>query len=453
MINDREERALRTRRLLSASFWIFIYLLLTLAPLLVLIGTPTPAGRYFLREVSVALGFAGLGVMALQFALTARIGKVNRPFGSDVVYHFHRQISIVAFVLILAHPIILFVTDPETIALLNIFTAPWRARFATVGLVALIAIIVTSVWRKQLKIDYYAWKIAHGLLAIGAVAFALTHAIMVGYYINTPWKQALWVAYGVFWIGLLIYVRLVRPIWLMRRPWRVEEIREERGNAYTMVLRPDGHTGQRFQPGQFAWISVWHTPFAETEHPFSYSSSAEVHDRIEFTIKELGDFTSTIKTVPVGQKVYVDGPYGAFVPDDHPAYLGYIFIAGGVGITPVVGILRTLADRGEKKPLLLFYGNKDWEGTTFREELAELQKRLDLEVVYIIEKPEEDWKGESGFITADLLRKYMPKDLKRNNYEIFLCGPEPMLNAVEPLLEDDLDVSWDDIHLERFNLV
>jgi hypothetical protein len=57
MIIDREEQTLRTRRLLSAAFWIFIYLLLTLAPLLVLIGTPTPAGRYFLREVSVALGF------------------------------------------------------------------------------------------------------------------------------------------------------------------------------------------------------------------------------------------------------------------------------------------------------------------------------------------------------------------------------------------------------------
>jgi predicted ferric reductase len=106
--------------MVSAVIWILIYLLLTLAPLLVLIGTPTPPGRYFLREVSVALGFAGLGVMALQFALTARIGTINRPFGSDVVYHFHRQISIVAFVLILAHPIILFVTDPETIALLNI---------------------------------------------------------------------------------------------------------------------------------------------------------------------------------------------------------------------------------------------------------------------------------------------------------------------------------------------
>jgi NAD(P)H-flavin reductase len=73
--------------------------------------------------------------------------------------------------------------------------------------------------------------------------------------------------------------------------------------------------------------------------------------------------------------------------------------------------------------------------------------------VYIIEKPPEGWQGESGFITADLLRRYMPSDLTRNNYEIFLCGPEPMLNAVEPLLEKDLGVSWDDIHLERFNLV
>jgi predicted ferric reductase len=322
-----------------------------------------------------------------------------------------------------------------------------------VGLLALIAIIVTSVWRQKLKINYYAWRITHGLLAIGAVSLALAHAILVGYYINTPWKQALWVAYGLFWIGLLLYVRLIRPFWLIRRPWIVEEVKEERGNAYTLVLRPDGHKGHRFEPGQFAWINVWYTPFADTEHPFSYSSSAEQTDRISFTIKELGDFTRTIKTVPVGKKVYVDGPYGAFVPDDHPANKGYIFIGGGVGITPLMGILRTLADRGEQRPLLLFYGNRDWEGATFREEIEELKSRLNLQVVYIIEKPPEGWQGESGFITADLLRKYMPSDLKRNNYEIFLCGPEPMLNAVEPLLEDDLGVSWDDIHLERFNLV
>jgi predicted ferric reductase len=453
MIAAREEGTLRTRRFLSAVFWVFVYLLLTLAPLLVLIGTPTPPGRYFLREVSVALGFAGLGVMALQFALTARIGAIKRPFGSDVVYHFHRQISIIAFLMILAHPIILFVTDPETLGLLNIFQAPWRARFATVGLLALIAIIVTSVWRKQLKIDYYNWRIAHGLLAIGAVGFGLAHAILVGYYINTPWKQALWVAYGFFWIGLLLYVRLIRPFWLVRRPWIVEQVRPERGSAYTLVLRPDGHKGHRFQPGQFAWINVWSTPFADLEHPFSYSSSAEVADRIEFTIKELGDFTRTIKTVPVGKRVYVDGPYGAFVPDDHPANKGYIFIGGGVGITPIMGILRTLADRGEKRKLLLFYGARDWDNFTFREEIEELKARLDLKVVYIVEKPHDGWQGESGFITADLLRKYMPTDLKRNNYEIFLCGPEVMLNAVEPLLTDDLKVSWDDIHLERFNLV
>jgi predicted ferric reductase len=149
----------------------------------------------------------------------------------------------------------------------------------------------------------------------------------------------------------------------------------------------------------------------------------------------------------------VDGPYGAFVPDDHPANKGYIFIGGGVGITPIMGILRTLADRGEKRKLLLFYGARDWDNFTFREEIEELKARLDLKVVYIVEKPHDGWQGESGFITADLLRKYMPTDLKRNNYEIFLCGPEVMLNAVEPLLTDDLKVSWDDIHLERFNLV
>jgi len=440
----------RTKRLLWSAFWVFVYLLLTLAPLLVLIGTPTPPGRYFLRELSVALGFAGLGIMALQFALTARIYTVNRPFGSDVVYHFHRQISIVAFVLILAHPLILFITDPETLGLLNVFTAPWRARFAVAGLLALIVIIVISVWRKQLKINYYPWRIAHGLLAIAAVGFGLGHAVLVGYYINTPWKQALWVAYGVFWIGLLLYVRLIRPFWLLRRPWIVEEVRKERGSAHTLVLRPDGHPGHRFQPGQFAWIHVWYTPFADTEHPFSYSSSAEQGDRIEFTIKELGDFTSTIKNIPPGKRVYVDGPYGAFVPDDHPARKGYIFIAGGVGITPVMSMLRTLADRGDGRPLLLFYAYHTWERLTFREELEELRERLNLEIVLVLSEPPADWTGERGYLTEEIFARHLPPD--KAVRECFICGPTPMIEVAEKALARQ-GVPPTHIHSEIFDLV
>ena len=139
---------------LQGAFWILVYLIVTLAPLFVLLLGPVPAGRGFWREFSVALGFAGLAMMGWQFGLTARFRRVKDPFGSDIVYFFHRQISLITFVLILAHPIILFVTSPETLQLLNIFTAPWRARAGVTALLTLVVLIAISLWRKRFKIHY-----------------------------------------------------------------------------------------------------------------------------------------------------------------------------------------------------------------------------------------------------------------------------------------------------------
>jgi predicted ferric reductase len=65
-----------------------------LAPLFALLLGPVPAARGFWREFSVALGFAGLAMMGWLFALIARFRCVKAPIGSDIVYLFHRQISI-----------------------------------------------------------------------------------------------------------------------------------------------------------------------------------------------------------------------------------------------------------------------------------------------------------------------------------------------------------------------
>jgi len=64
-------------------------------------------------------------MMGLQFGLTARFRYVTEPWGEDVIYHFHRQISLIAVVLVIEHPIILFALRPERLALLNSFQAPW----------------------------------------------------------------------------------------------------------------------------------------------------------------------------------------------------------------------------------------------------------------------------------------------------------------------------------------
>ncbi|RIK40860.1 MAG: oxidoreductase [Chloroflexi bacterium] len=437
------------RRIIYGVFWVGVYLILILTPLVVLLIGPTPPGRSFWRELSVALGFVGLAMLGIQFFLTARVPGVTRPYGIDVIYHFHRQISLIAFAFVLAHPLILFIESPETLILLNPLTAPARATAGVIALLLLAILIVASVWRLRLRINYEAWRLSHGILATAVVALAVGHVVGVGYYVGEPYKRILWIVLSVAWVSALVYTRLVKPLLLINRPYQVEEVTQERGDTWTLALRPEGHKGMTFRPGQFAWLTIWRTPFSIREHPFSFSSSAMHPERLEFSIKELGDFTRTLKEVTPGTRAYLDGPYGVFTLDYYPAP-GYVFIAGGVGITPVVSMLRTAADRRDARPFLLIYGSPTWEGITFREELEELEGRLNLRVCHVLEQPPEGWTGETGFVTADLLARHLPDE--RLHYEYFICGPEPMLNAVDRAL-DQLGIPIEQTHAERFNLV
>jgi predicted ferric reductase len=196
-----------------------------------------------------------------------------------------------------------------------------------------------------------------------------------------------------------LYVRIAKPLFMIRRPYRVSEVRQERGDISTLVMEPEGHAGFRFTPGQFGWLTVWGSPFKITGHPFSFSSSAEAAGgKVEMTIRNLGDFTSALRDLPAGQRVYLDGPYGAFTIGN-PADM-HVLIAGGIGITPMMSMIRTLADRGDRRPVILLYGNKDWESITFREELEALKARLNLTVVHALSDPPVDWTGEQGHINA-----------------------------------------------------
>jgi predicted ferric reductase len=447
---DRRTRRQRNRRLLEGAFWVTVYLALSLVPLLLVLIGPRPPGRDFWTELSVALGFVGLAMIGLQFAVTARFHSLAAPFGLDILLRFHREISLGAFAVVMAHPLILFIAHPEHLELLRVTHAPWRARFALLGILMLILLIVISIWRERLRIEYETWRVLHGALAVAAIAFSMLHIAGVEHYLNLPWHRALWAFMAAGAIGLLGYVRIYKPVRMLMRPFVVEEVRRERGDSWTVRLAPSGHAGTRFQPGQFAWLTLWHSPFAVEEHPFSFSSSAEHPGHPEFTIKELGDFTAAIAGLEPGTRAYLDGPYGAFSYERYPAGR-YVFIAGGVGITPIMGMLRTMADRREGAPMTLVYAVKRLEEATFREEIeGRLAEALELEVVMVPEEPPEGWEGESGFVDADLLRRHLPRPLDGGEY--FVCGPPAMLDAVDVAL-GELEVPARAIHMERFNLV
>ena len=156
---------------------------------------------------------------------------------------------------------------------------PLGAVFAMLSLGALIALVVMALWRTELKIKYETWHLTHIVLAVTAVTLGLLHMVGWAFFLADPWKRTLWIGLTIFWIGLLAYVRIVKPLFMLRRPYRVAEVRSERGDTTTLVMLPDGHAGFRFTPGQFGWLTLWGSPFKITGHPFSFSSSAAVTRR------------------------------------------------------------------------------------------------------------------------------------------------------------------------------
>jgi predicted ferric reductase len=434
---------------LKGIFWTAVYLALVLTPLFILLIAPTPPGGGWRWDFSIALGFAGTAMMGVMFFLTARFRRASAPFGIDIIYFFHRQIAIWIFFLILAHPLLILWAEPSLIRLMVPGVMPAYVLAGVMSLLALAILVASSVWRKQLGIHYDGWRLWHAILAVAALALALIHMVGSAHYIHAPWTRLLWLVIAASCIALLLYIRLVKPAMMLNRPYLVERAIEERGDAWTLVVRPDGHSGFSFQPGQFAWLTLWSSPFALKEHPFSFSSSAARPDELRFTIKQLGDFTNRIGTVRPGERVYLDAPHGSFSIDRHDAP-GYVFLAGGIGIAPIMSMLRTLADRQDRRPLLLFYAYSTWERMTFREEIESLSDVLNLRTVFVLAQPPSEWQGEIGFIDAEMLARHLPDDPLSREY--FVCGPVPMISACEKFLHQ-LGVPLAKVRSELFDLV
>jgi predicted ferric reductase len=434
-----------------AKIWLMLMVIMVIIPLILLAIFPRPPAREFLRDFSVSIGFLTMSLLGLQTIPTSRLKFITRYFAMEKLYSVHHKLSILTFVLAIVHPVLLFINNPETLRLLNFATAPWRARAAVLSLLTMFVLIITSVWRETIFMKYDIWRWVHDVMAFAAVGLGLFHMFRVNYYMSLTYQRVLWLVLTVIWVAVILYMRVARPIIMIKKPYVVDHVKEELGQCWSLYVRPDGHKGFRFQAGQFAWISV-ESPFIFRENPFSFSSSANRDDDlIGFTIKELGDFTSTIKDLKPGDRVYVDGPYGTFSLDEHYDKR-LVLIAGGIGSAPVLSILRTMRDRCREYPVIFFYGNPTWDTIIFRDELAELEKEMDcLTVVHVLERPPEDWDGDKGFISAKILARHLPEDYKQWEYIFFLCGPMPMLNAVESALEN-LDVANTHIFSEKYEM-
>jgi predicted ferric reductase len=272
--------------------------------------------------------------------------------------------------------------------------------------------------------------VIHYVLALAVGALSLVHILAARGYSSNGVVRIVMIGYFVGFLLPMIRYRVWEYYRMLSRPWKVIENRDEGARVYTLAIKPIGHPGFEFNPGQFAWIATG-PPITTEQHPISISSSAELGSdrRMEFSIRNLGDWSGErVPQVAVGSSVYVNGPFGAMSIDREPGQ-GFVLIAGGIGIAPLRSMILTMKDRGDPRSVLLFYAAHTIDGVVYRQELETLQRQMNLKLVLVLSQPPSDWTGERGHIDTVLLKRYLPTQFMRFQY--FVCGLGRMLDAME----------------------
>lgn len=203
-------------------------------------------------------------------------------------------------------------------------------------------------------------------------------------------------------------------------------------------IRFEKPNGYQYIPGQAADIAINQTEWKDQLSCFTFTSLPE-DKHLEFTIKtypERNRVTNQLLSAKVGDELILKDPFGD-IRSNGPG----VFIAGGAGITPFIAIIKVLEKENELNSSKLLFANKMKKDIIDRDYF---EKVLGNNFINILS--DEKVEGyEYGFVTAELIKKYAEDRPKK----FYLCGPPPMMKAVEKHLAS-LGIQPSDIIKERF---
>ena len=203
----------------------------------------------------------------------------------------------------------------------------------------------------------------------------------------------------------------------------------------------------KFFPGQYMDFTV---PGTDETRSFSMANTPNREGRFEFVIKIYpgGLFSEYLaEKLQPGDRLQVEAPFGTFtLRESHTSPL--VFVGGGAGMAPMLGLLRSMAERGVERSVTFYYGARTVRDLCFTDEIAELGENL-ADFTYVPALSEcvgrDEWRGETGLIT-DVLRR---RQAGLGGVDAYVCGPPPMVEAAITTLTD-LGVADEDVFYDKF---
>jgi predicted ferric reductase len=399
--------------------------------------------RFTMTSIGQLLGLVGMGMFAVNFVLATRAKWLEDLFGGmNKVYIAHHILGGIAFVLLLFHPLFLslrylvFDSGLSIAANLFLFSKDPAINFGIIGLGLMQIFLILTFF---VNLPYPFWKFTHKFLGL-AFFFASLHVLFIDSDV-TYVKYLQWYMWFLVTIGFIsILYRTILGYWLIpTRVFRVSSIRNENSSIREITLEAADGKPFDFHPGQFIFISFPDIPGLEESHPFSISSAPN-GGMLTLGIKALGDFTKDLGRLTPGARAIVEGPFGR---TSH-AYMEkkkQVWIAGGIGITPFLGMARSFTPENGYE-VDLYYSLIDRTDQPFVAELEEIARRCpNLRFIPWFTK-------ESGFLSAEDILKHSNGVADK---DIILCGPSPMMKFLKEQFKK-WDISSRSVHSEEFAL-
>jgi len=335
--------------------------------------------------------------------------------------------ALVATGLLCIHP--LLIASGESWGLLTRWRVHWSIWAGRLAILVLFAHITVAIFRGVIRLRYESWRHIHNVAAFLLLGLAFLHSLARGADFESKAARVVWAALPLVALSAWFYGRLVRPRLLGRNSYKVVSITSEAPGVWTLTLEPPVNRPLHYAPGQFQFLRPYRSSVLAEEHPFSIASAPSPGSRISLTIKESGDFTSTIGRLKPGDLATIHGPFGRFSHVFHANGDDLVFVAAGIGITPLMSMLRYMRDRREPRRVLLVYANRGAKDIVFKDELEQIESGSfpALKTIHILSRPPGNWVGRTGRLDTASLRTLCGGF---SGKAFFICCPPMMASGL-----------------------
>ncbi|HQS58313.1 MAG TPA: ferric reductase-like transmembrane domain-containing protein [Gallionellaceae bacterium] len=384
------------------------------------------------RSVAIVSAWAGSGLLAASLLLMVREPHLAQLLGGlENMYRWHHRSGILAYVLLLCHPLALTLDSwLESPQLAWQMLAPWAHSWPVwLGWAALLLLMFGLSVTFVLRLPYRLWRHLHFSLGLGVLlGLAHVYALLGGVTLLLVLLVAAALALG--------WRLIASDLGVAAHPYRVTQVSHPSGASIEIRLAPCAGS-LAVSPGQFVLAAFNDGPHFHgcgEYHPFSVSAIHADHS-LSLNIKAFGPCTQKLQQLETDVLVRLQGPFGIFL-DSLPA-APQLWVAGGIGITPFIAELRA---HPRSQPTTLLYLFRNAAEAAFLDELTALSTA----------DPKFELLAQAGERGLPDFAAMLEKIGQLQARVVYICGPAPMVNALLPHLQQ-AGISDTAIHFEKFD--